>query len=332
LFAKTSNEIAVDDKMNRKNSSIENRLGRVSRLEIIRAFTLIELLVVIAIIAILAAMLLPVLSKAKDKAQGVRCMSNLRQIMIAWKVYISDNNGNFPINATTTSASIVDDLDWVSNLENYTGNPDDTDSKRLVDPQHSLLAPYQPNPSLYKCPTDPSLDHGLTGNPRVLTYDMSQTVGCARDYTRNGHIANNNLSQGQWACVVGSTPLGSALAIYRNYIKDSDLTDPGPADLFVFTEEDPDSKNNPDFAFAMPVNPSPGQYRWVDYPTKWHAFGDSFAFADGHCEIHRWQQPGLIPAFTGQFVAEGLYPGSVDDCGWLARHVTAPASGNAWPF
>jgi prepilin-type N-terminal cleavage/methylation domain-containing protein len=296
------------------------------------AFTLIELLVVIAIIAILAAMLLPALSMAKQKAQGIQCMGNLRQIMLGWKIYTTDNNGTFPINATTTAANIINDLDWVSNEEDYNGNPDDTDAARLVDSQHSQLAPFVPNPHVYRCPTDPSLDHGTTGNPRVLTYDMSQTVGCARDYSRNGHIAGDNLAQGQWACAVGSSPLGGALAIYRNYVKDADLVAPGPADLFVFTEEDPDSKNNPDFAFAMPVNPNPAGYRWVDYPTKWHGLGDSFAFADGHCEIHRWRDPGLIPPYTGVFVGEGLYPGSVDDCGWLARHVTAPADGFNWPF
>jgi prepilin-type N-terminal cleavage/methylation domain-containing protein/prepilin-type processing-associated H-X9-DG protein len=251
--------------------------GRVEQIhrKLSGGFTLIELLVVIAIIAILAGLLLPALAKAKTKAQGIGCMSNLKQLQLVWHLYAGENNEKIPTSGYT---SPVEPTAWVDGWLSFDpANRDNTNIVALMDPRRSKFAFVLTAYQVYRCPADRStVKIGGTVHPRVRSMSMSQTFGPGDWLDPAGFQANVTSKK------------------YRVYYKTSDIIDPSPAMCWVLIDEHPDAINAGGFANMMVE--SAASARIIDFPASYHNGAGGISFADGHAEIRKWVDARTRPA------------------------------------
>ncbi len=289
-----------------------------ARLRFHYAFTLIELLVVIAIIAILAAMLLPVLSKAKCKAQAVSCMNNGRQLMYAWQLYAGDNAdklvGNYGFAETQTERATADAnksypyRTWAVDIMSWAAVPNSDVTNVDLLRNASLGSYVGGNIGIYKCPADRYLSplQSLAGYPaRVRSMSMNEFVG---PYNPDWNSPKNTF----WPA-------------YRQFLKLTEI--PNPANIFVTVDEHPNSINDGyiQILYNVGVTLLENATRWNDLPASYHCGSCGFSFADGHSEIHKWRAAKATiipvnpstPGFPVYTTADD--PNLIFDLQWVAQ-------------
>jgi type II secretory pathway pseudopilin PulG len=251
-------------------------------------------LAVIAVIMLLAALLLPVLGRAKARARAIHCINNGHQIALAAITYAADSDDWLPPNEIPLT-----DPSWV-------GQPNNGfyDTSTLLDPKHTLLAPYLRSLPIWKCAAD--------------------TTQWYRSYSVNGAVGTKVVSlsptDAPWLNYPG--PNNSAVSgPWRTYGKLSHITTPGPSSLYFMVDVDRRWLSEPCFQLSMGTGPT----GWGCFPGARHNFGSMLSYSDGHAEVHKFRDARTWGPAREDVSATFVAQGSPDnpDVIWMQQRTSA---------
>ena len=295
-----------------------------------RGFTLLELVVVLATLGLLAVLLAPALASQGHGGEAVQCLSNTRQLALAWRMYADDHGDTLPGNnwpfqgspaATATfRAWAAGNMDFPTTTGWASDGTDSTNTALLLNINYTQLAAYIRVTNTYKCPSDSSTVQYVPGGPqlaRVRSYSMNAAVGTP---WQSGVVLPTG-----W---LGGTNYGTPTS-FQTYPRMSSIIKPSPASLWLIMDEHPDSIN--DTSLWVDCTDTNAFAAMLDVPASYHNGGASVAFADGHVEPHHWVDGRTkVPVYGTYDTSFDVFNGSPPiepfnpDIAWLQARTSSP--------
>lgn len=273
-----------------------------------KGFTLIELLVVIAIIALLLSVMVPSLRIAKEYAAAAVCLTNQKNLCLAWTMYAEDNETYLVGGSTYYGSNNGTPYRWVEPpLNRDTDNPEVTGTASVISLETRIngiragrLFPYTQDHELYHCPAD-----------RTFVKEPDPAYAAYRSYAISGLMNGEHFAtrDGLYGKITGEWVVAGGGRKLRVATKMGQINNPGSK--LVFMEEDVLAKdprqqwNAGGFVLMYGNKPNADPDSWWDWPADFHNDSSTIGYADGHAERVRWQDP-----YTLKLIKEGRSTGT----------------------